>query len=50
MMILSPAIVLKDRPAEQNRNLGRNVLMGALLIFAGLGMLSVAVARRDPWD
>jgi hypothetical protein len=49
MMILSPAIVLKDRPS-QNHKVGRNVVIGALLVLAGLGMLSVAAARRDPWD
>ena len=50
MMILSPAIVLKEKPAAPDWKFARDVLIGALLVFAGLGMLSVAAARRDRWE
>jgi hypothetical protein len=48
MMILSPAIVLKE--ASPCRRRGRHLLVGALLVLAGLGVLSATAARPDGWD
>lgn len=48
MMILSPAIVLKEAP--RNRKGGRGLFIGALIVLAGLGIMSAAAARRDGWD
>ena len=49
MMILSPAIVLKQAPCR-GRGRHRRLIVGALLVLAGLGVISAAAARPDGWD
>ena len=46
MMILSPAIVLKN--ASRKRQCSNGLIFGALLVFAGLGLVARA-ACRDAW-
>jgi hypothetical protein len=45
MMILSPAIMLKEAPQKRSRGL----LLGALLVVAGL-CITARAAQRDRWN
>ena len=48
-MILSPVITLKGSPPPQSVK-ACDVLVSSLLIFAGLGILVLAKARKADWN
>ena len=50
MMILSPVITLKDSPPPRKFPPARDVLVGTLLAFAGLGILALAASRKAAWN